>query len=309
MAGVTVPIPSARRGPARARTLAVLTIALVAAVLAAAAPARAQDPGRVVALTPFTANILTQLGVKPVAVAEPASTEEKLDPRLKGVPRLAMSHPNGPNLEQLVALRPDTVFSGPVWRAGTPKIQNLGIRVYDSLDPQRLGTVPIGIRKIAKIVGKEAEGAALANRVQRAYRAASRGIRKRPRVLLVLGLAQYTLAMLGSSWGGDIIEAAGGVLVTKSIKPIGRTSEGALVGNLSNEAVVRMNPDVIIVVPHGAADEVPAIARYYRNFAPWRKTKAARNGRVYVETGDLLLQATSDPASLIRKVRREYLKN
>jgi iron complex transport system substrate-binding protein len=124
-----------------------------------------------------------------------------------------------------------------------------------------------------------------------------------------MGLAQYTLAMLGSSWGGDIIEAAGGVLVTRDVKPIATTNEGAVVGNLSNEAVVRMNPDVIIVVPHGSAGDVSTIARYYRNFAPWRKTKAARTGRIYVPTDDSLLQATSDPASLIRQVRRDYLRN
>jgi iron complex transport system substrate-binding protein len=115
--------------------------------------------------------------------------------------------------------------------------------------------------------------------------------------------------MLGSSWGGDIIQAAGGRLVTEGIKPIATTNEGAVVGNLSNEAVVRMNPDVIIVVPHGAPSDIGAIARYYRNFAPWRKTKAARSGRIHVTTDEALLQATSDPAGLIRKVRRDYLRN
>jgi iron complex transport system substrate-binding protein len=284
-------------------------LAAVVAALVLASTASAADPGRVVALTPFTANVLARLGVTPIAVAQPAAGEESLDARLRNVKRLAMSHPNGPNLEQLVSLRPDTVFSSPIWRAGTPRIQNLGITVYDSLDPQRLGTVPIGIRKIANLVGKPAEGLALANRTQRAYRAAAANPKSHPRVLLVMGLAQYTLAMLGSSWGGDIIEAAGGVLVTRDVKPIATTNEGAVVGNLSNEAVVRMNPDVIIVVPHGSAGDVSTIARYYRNFAPWRKTKAARTGRIYVPTDDSLLQATSDPASLIRQVRRDYLRN
>lgn len=287
-----------------------LLAAIIAVLLLAAAPAaNAADAGRIVAITPFTSNVLAELGVMPVAVGEPGAGDEGLDPRLRNVKRLALSHPNGPNLEQLVTLRPDTVFSSPVWRAGTPRIQNLGITVYDSLDPQRLGTVPIGIEKIAALVGKPSEGAALASRVQRAYRAAAANPRSHPRVLLVMGLAQYTLAMLGNSWGGDIIEAAGGELVTKNIKPIASTNEGAVVGNLSNEAVVRMNPDVIIVVPHGAADDIDTIARYYRNFAPWRKTKAAKSGRIYVPTDDLLLQATSDPAALIRQVRREYLHN
>jgi iron complex transport system substrate-binding protein len=290
------------------RPLLAAAVAVLALVVAAA-PARAADPGRIVAITPFTANILAQLGVTPVAVGAPASGEEGLDARLKNVPKLTLSHPNGPNLEQLVALQPDTVFSSPIWRAGTPRIQNLGITVYDSLDPQRLGTVPIGIKKIGALVGKTQEAVTLANKVQNAYRAAEANPKSHPRVLLVMGLAQYTLAMLGNSWGGDIIEAAGGDLVTKNIKPIATTNEGAVVGNLSNEAVVQMNPDVIIVIPHGASDEVGTIAKYYRNFAPWRKTKAAKSGRIYVPTDDLLLQATSDPASLIRKVRSDYLHN
>src|SRR6185312_5904732 len=97
-----------------------------------------------------------------------------------GVPRLTRSHPNGPNLEQLVALRPDALFSSPTWRAGTPRISRLGIKVYDSLDPQRLGTVPIGIQKISQVVGRTSQGNALAARIQAQYRAAQSGITRHP---------------------------------------------------------------------------------------------------------------------------------
>jgi iron complex transport system substrate-binding protein len=299
-------LPLARR---RWASLLLIAALLAVAVAAATPSAQAATPKRIVAITPFTANILAQLGVRPVAVAAPAAGEQGLTSALNGVPRLTLSHPNGPNLEQLVALRPDTLFSSPTWRAGTPRISRLGIKVYDSLDPQRLGTVPIAINKMSQIVGKASQGQALANRIQAQYRAAQSGITKHPRVLLVMGLAQYTLAILGNSWGGDIITAAGGNLVTKDIKPIAGSGQDAVVGNLSNEAVVRMNPDVIIVVPHGNSSDVPTIAKYYRKFAPWRTTKAAKTGRIYVPTDDLLLQASSDPASLIRKVRTEYLHN
>jgi iron complex transport system substrate-binding protein len=295
--------------PLARRPLAPLLLALAALAIAGApGAAHAATPKRIVAITPFTANILAQLRVRPVAVASPAAGEQGLSSALNGVARLKLSHPNGPNLEQLVALRPDALFSSPTWRAGTPRIQRLGITVYDSLDPQRLGTVPIAITKIASIVGKGPQGTALATRVQAGYRGAQKGITRHPRVLLAMGLAQYTLAILRNSWGGDIITAAGGNLVTKGIKPIG-SGQDAVVGNLSNEAVVRMNPDVIIVVPHGSPSDVPTIAKYYRKFAPWRTTKAARTGQIYVPTDDLLLQATSDPAALIRTVRSQYLHN
>jgi iron complex transport system substrate-binding protein len=290
--------------PLRSPTLLLLAALLIAVGAAPPAPAAKQ---RIVALTPFTANILAELGVRPVAVGSPASSAQRLSSRLDGVPRLKLSHPRGPNLEQLAALRPNIVFSSPIWRPGTPAIQRLGIKVYDGYDPQRLGTVPLGIRYISNVVGKSAAGAALANRVQADYRAASANPRSHPRVLLVMGLARYTMALLGQSWGADIVRAAGGRLVTGDIKPIGTVGEDAVVGNLSNEAVVKLNPDVIIVVPHGNAEDISTIASYYRSFRPWRTTRAAKSGRIYVPIDDALLQASSDPAAVIREVRQKYL--
>jgi iron complex transport system substrate-binding protein len=289
--------------------LRTLTIALTTAVLLALTPAAASAAKRVVALTPFTANVLAELGVRPVAVGDPGAGSGQISAKLNGVRRLQMSHPNGPNLEQLASLRPDTVFSSPIWRPGTARIQRLGIKVYDGYDPQRLGTVPLGIRYIANAVGRGRAGRSLANRVIASYRAASTNPRRHPRVLLVMGLARSTMALLPQSWGGDIIRAAGGRLVTQGIRPIGSRGEDSVVGNLSNEAVVRMNPDVIIVVPHGNARDVGAIANYYRNYRPWRTTRAAKRGRIYVPTDDSLLQANLNPAGLIRHVRANYLHN
>lgn len=294
---------------------AVLLFAVVA-TLALASAATAQAPERVVALTPFTANVLAGLGVVPTAIGEAPSGE--LDARLDAVPRLKLSHPNGPNLEQLLALRPDLVFSSPVWRPGTARIQRLGIEVYDGYDPQRLSTVALNVRYIAEKVGRPEEGAALAARLNRQIRAASKvkskaawkcdAARRGPRVLLVMGLARYTMAILGKSWGGDVICAAGGRLATAGIEPIARTGEGTVVGNLSNEKVVQLNPDIIVVVPHGNATEVGKIAEYYRDFRPWRTTRAAKTGRIYVPTDDSLLQASSDPAAVVREVRREIIE-
>jgi iron complex transport system substrate-binding protein len=286
--------------------LPALVLAALAIALAVAAPANAASK-RIVAFTPFTANVLADLGVRPVAVGAPGSSAQKLSPKLNGVKRLTLSHPRGPNLEQLAAVRPDIVFSSPVWRPGTPAIERLGIKVYDGYDPQRLGTVPLGIRYIGNVVGKGAQAKALAGRVQASYRAASVSPRSRPRVLLVMGLARYTMALLSNSWGGDIIKAAGGQLVTGNIKPISSVGEDAVVGNLSNEAVVKLNPDVIIVVPHGNAEDIGTIAKYYRSFRPWRMTKAAKTGRIYVPTDDSLLQASLDPAAIIRQVRSQFL--
>lgn len=279
----------------------------VAATLALAAPAAAAP--RVVSFTPFESNILAQLGVKPVAIGKPPAGQEFLDSRLASVRRLALTHPNGPALEGLLALRPDIVLSSPTWRAGTPRIQRLGIKVYDGVDPQRLATVPIAVQQIANLVGKPAQGRVIASRLNREIRVSLRNIRKRPRVLVAMGLARYTIAFRAGTWAGDVVRQAGGQLLTDGLKPLAATGPATAVANLSNEEVVKRNPDVIIVVPHGRSADIPSIAAYYRNYRPWRSTNAAKRGRIYVPTDDRLLQASSDPAAVIRQVRQQYLHN
>ncbi|MDO8212134.1 ABC transporter substrate-binding protein [Conexibacter sp. CPCC 206217] len=300
-----------RLAPLRALTLVCAALgaaALAAALLAAAPAARADDAERVVAFTPFTANIVAELGVEPVAIGRPP-VERYLSSKLDGVPRIPLSHPNGANLEQLLALRPDLVLSSPTWEAGTPSIQRLGIKVYDQFDPQRIVDVPRSIRYIADVLDKQQEGAEVARRMADEIRSATRGIRARRSVLVVLGLSRYTVALLERTWGADVLMRAGATLATRGLKPLADQGAAQNAANISNEEVLRLDPDIIVVVPHGAAADIETIARYYRGYRPWRMTKAARSGRIYVPTDDQLLQATADPARTIREVRRTILRN
>jgi iron complex transport system substrate-binding protein len=66
---------------------------------------------------------------------------------------------------------------------------------------------------------------------------------------------------------------------------------------------------VIIAVPHGAPSSITKLASYLANKAGWKKTKAARSKRVYVATGNSLLQAYTDPGTTIRDVRTKFLGN
>lgn len=284
-------------------------LAVAAALLALAwAPAARAEDQRVVAFTPFTANVVAELGVRPIAIGKPP-VARYLSSKLDGVPRIPLSHPNGANLEQLLALRPDVVLSSPTWEAGTPAIQRLGIKVYDQFDPQRIVDVPRSVRYIAGVLGRRAAGERVARSMADDIRAATRGIRSHPSVLVVLGLSRYTVALLERTWGADVLTRAGGRLATRGLKPLADQGAAQNAANISNEEVLRLNPDIIVVVPHGAAADIDTIARYYRDYRPWRLTKAARAGRIYVPTDDQLLQATADPARTIREVRRTILRN
>lgn len=270
-------------------------------LLALATPAQAA-PQRIAALTPFTANTLAEIGVRPVAIGETLGGRDRIDARLRGVPTLALSHPNGPNAEQLAVRNPQLVLSAPIWRKGEAAMKRLGMRVAYS-DPRNVADVFAQTRRIGGLVGKRALAERLATRQAAEVAAARRGIRKHPSVLLIMGVGRTSYAMLANSWGGDVVRQAGGRLLTG-----GLTASGGY-ARISDEAVVDRNPDVIIAVPHGASSDIPKLAKYLSNKAGWRATKAAKRHKVFVATGNSLLQAYTDPGATIRDVRTKFLGN
>jgi iron complex transport system substrate-binding protein len=293
------PIVSRTRSTARTRGVAPLVAVALAVV--AAAPAGAA-PRRVVALTPFTANTLAALDVRPVGIGAVLGGAERLSPKLAGVPRLPLSHPNGPNLEQLAQLRPQLVLSTPAWRRGEAGMRTLGAAVRES-EPTRVADVAAETRRIGRLVGRSKRAKRVAGRQAARIAAATRGVTSHPSVLLVLGVGRTPYAFLPSSWGGDVVRAAGGRLLTA-----GLASDGGY-ARISDEVVVARDPDVIIAVPHGNPSDIGRLAAYYRNNPAWRTTKAVRNGRVYVAVGNSLLQAFTDPDRTIRDVQAKYLHN
>jgi iron complex transport system substrate-binding protein len=279
-----------------------LVLALVALVLPATATASAAPPKRIVALTPFAANTLAKLGVTPVAIGETLGGSERFSPKLKGVPTLPLAHPNGPNLEQLASLNPDLVFSSKTWAKGNQAMEGLGIDVVLH-DPQSIKGAFADTFKIGTIVGRKHYARDLLQGMKKQVAAARKGIEKRPKVMVILGVGRTPFTFLPNSWGGDIVTKAGGELLT------GGVDSNSGFERISDEVVVAENPDVIIAVPHANAEDIPSLTEYLRSNPAWSSTNAARNGRVYISVDNSLLQAGADIARTIRKVRSAYLKN
>ena len=285
----------------RARTAAAC-LAACAALGGAATPVGAATPKRIVALTPFTANTLAHLGVKPVGIGETLGGRERFAPSLRGVRRLPLSHPNGPNLEQLASLNPGLVFNSPTFAKGTQGMRALKIRVATN-EPRNIAGAVTETTRIGAIVGKRRQAAALAKSLRASVTKARKRIRDRPTVLLILGVGRTPFTFLPNSWGGDVVTKAGGTLLTAGLK------DRSGFARISDEAVVAEDPDVIIAVPHAAAKDIPSITRYLRSNPAWAGTSAVRKKRVYVSTDNALLQPGTDVGATISRVRGSYLKN
>lgn len=277
-----------------------LAVLLVLGVFAA--PASAQAAPRIVALTPFGANTLAKLGVKPVAVGQTLGGRERISPKLKGVPVLTLSHPNGPNLEQLASLEPDIVFSSPTWSKGNESMGDLGLEVLIR-EPRKLSESHSQMLSIGKLVGRLKAAKALVKSIKKRVAQARQDIESRPRVMLILGVGRTPFVFLPNSWGGDLVTKAGGELLTGGVE----SSSGF--ERISDEVVVAENPDVIIAVPHAEEDDIPSLAEYLRSNPAWAGTNAVENDRIYISVDNSLLQAGTDVVHTIRKVRRGYLDN
>lgn len=284
-------------------------IALVAALAAAGPINAASSKKRIVALTPFSANTLVNVGVKPVAIGTMAVGKKGISPKLKGVKQLALSHPNGPNMEQIAQIDPDVVLTSNAWQKGKKTMEDLAITVRE-MDATSADQVPSKLRALGYAYGTKQATDKLYRQTVKEINYAKKGtkkspspIKKRPSVLMVLGVGRTPYLFLGNSWGGSIVEAAGGKLLGSELK-----DSGGFV-KVSDEYIVQQDPDVILAVPHGNASDIPSLSKYLKNNPSWTGTKAVQNGRVYVTLDDALLQPNIDVGDTIKRVRVDFLKN
>lgn len=303
--------PHAQAGTPNHRThrltvlaFAVALIAILALPFLTADRAQAASKKRIVALTAFSANTLANVGARPVAIGQMAIGKKGMSRRLKRVKQLPLSHPNGPNMEQIAKIDPDIVLTAQAWRKGSKTMRDLAITVRE-MDAKTANQVPSKIRSIGRAYGNKRLTDKLVKKVKREikYAKTRKPIKKRPTVLMVLGVGRTPYVFVSNGWGGSIVKAAGGRLLGGELR-----DSGGFV-KVSDEYVIQKDPDVIIAVPHGNASDIPSISDHLKSNPAWSTTKAVRTGRVYVTLDDAFLQPNIDVGHSIKRVRTQFLKN
>ncbi len=125
-------------------------------------------------------------------------------------------------------------------------------------------------------------------RLRKRIAGARKGISKRPKVLVLLGVGRTPYTFLSNSWGGDVITQAGGRLLTAGLR------DGGGFARISDEVVLAAQPDVIIGVPHASKQDIPAIARA-------AGARPARAGRARAGQPGVVMSLLEDPALVARE--------
>jgi len=279
--------------------VSIVGTALVARSAGAPAPAMSATPStppaRIVSLAPSVTETLFALGAGPRVVA--VSDYCDYPPEVAALPKIGSFL--SPNVEAIVALRPDVVI-------GTPSpgnveavtaLRRLGIRVEID-DPEHLSDLPRVTRMIASAAGVPEDGERLVNAIEDEIEAVRTRVAGAPlrRVLMVVG-HDPLVAVGQTSFLGELLAGARAVNVAPA---------PAVWPHLNLEFVIAADPEIVIDSSMGSEDGASA-TRFWERFPSLAAVRAGnvhafRSYRV-LRPGPRLPAAFADLARLIHPER------
>jgi len=228
---------------------------------------------RIVSLAPSLTEIAYAIHCDDELIGD--TTFDDYPPAAKKLPHIAdLSHVD---LEALAKLRPTTVLAlHDEEKEGSEIRERLGVPVT-YLPNRGIDDVFADIAGVGKACGTTLyadEQTTMLRTGIRLIAAKAAHETAKPRVLFLLGLPGFTAGK--SSYLDDLIRLAGGVNVAGDVDQA--------YPDLSGEAIVAMQPDVIVV-----GREVP-FGEDVRSREPWHSLAAVRSGRVEISPDDDILE-------------------
>ena len=203
-------------------------------------------PQRIVSLSPSVTEILYGVGVWPqvIAVSQYCTYPDdvKNKPRVSGWDKT--------NLEQVMALKPDFVIGvdaqEPFLR---DKLNGLGVRSL-FVKSQTLADIFDSIEEIGRATGHEPEATDLSAKTQREIDAVRKAVadRPHPRVLCIVDRVPGTIRDLYTATRGSYLDELISIAGGESIAPVAEHGYG----KINKEAVLTLNPEVIIDMVQGS---------------------------------------------------------
>ena len=214
-------------------------------------------------------------------------TSAEIDRRVKDLLEQALSVYRVDAL-RLKALRPDVIVTQSQCEVCAVSLSEVEQAVSDwlearprivSLEPTGLADLWTDIARVADALGVPERGAALVESLQERMAAVAErvgGLAERPSVASIEWIDPL---MAAANWMPELVEKAGGVNL---FGEAGKHSPG-----MRWEALVRADPEVIVVLPCGfdmarTRAEMPALT----GRPDWRELRAVRAGRVFLTDGN-----------------------
>lgn len=245
----------------------------------AAQQPRAAAPARIVSLVPATTEMLFAMGAGSRVIG--VGSYDRFPPEVDRLPRLGGLL--DPNIEQLIALRPDLVIVYDTQAELRRQLERAHIPMWN-YSTTTLTDVARTIRALGDRIGMPEQGAATAARIESQLQAIRTRVagRPRPRTLLIFGREAGALRGINASGGygflHDLLELAGGADVLADMK------RAAV--QMSSEMVLARSPEVIIELHYGETWAPARIETERRVWLTLPSLPAVRANRIHLLSGD-----------------------
>ena len=231
-----------------------------------------ERPERIISLSPSNTEILyaLQLEDRLIAVSEysdyPPAAKEK--PRIGGF--------QSPDIEQIIALRPDIVLAGSLHTRAVALLTAAGVPVA-VVEPATMQDVVQAIRLVGLITGEQAAAERIAGQLTDKLQRIRSLVAAQPRRRVFLEVwDEPFMTVGGKSYLSDIVTQAGGVNVAAD-KPTDYMTADF-------EYLYSLDPDIYVAVNHLGLGRTLNMSGH-----PWmRNLRAVQTGQVYYVPDDIL---------------------
>lgn len=225
-------------------------------------------------IVPTTVALTETLDALDLDIVGKPTTYKDLPKRYKDVPEIGQ--PKKPNIEVVKSLNPTHVLTVTTIKSEMdPVFEQLKMKGtyydYDSLNGLKKSITEMGNtfnrKEQAKKLNKKFDNA------EDEIKAKIQG-KKRLKVLILMGVPGSYLVATEHSYIGDLVKIAGGENVIQN------ESRAYLASN--TEELYKVNPDIILRLPHGFPDQVREM--FKKEFSTndiWKHFDAVKNNRVY----------------------------
>jgi iron complex transport system substrate-binding protein len=236
-------------------------------------------PQRIVSLAPKNTELLFAIGAGAQVVG--VTSQCNYPPEALDCERVGVFSGKSLSLEKIVSLEPDLILSaGEFHRAVVDELERLGL-VVAAMGADSLTELYDEIQLMGRMTGHDDQSADLVGRMRdrvERVRESTRHISSAKRVTVYYQVWDAPLTAAGpGSFIGEMIELAGGINII--------ADRAARYPQISEEALLQLNPDVILAPTSHAASLNPDD---FRNKPGWRDLRAVKTNRIHLIDGDLV---------------------
>lgn len=237
-------------------------------------------PEKIVALSNGDMSIVYALGGE--VVGRPSAELPSSLKKAEHAKQIGTTHQM--DLEQITSLKPDVVL-------GNKQLNEKDISSIEGIGSKLVLTQANSVKDIqkqitlfGKMLNKPAQAKKLNNQIDQKI-ASLKGSSKGIRTLVVYGAPGTYMSALPNSLSGNLLELVGGKNIAADAPAIEQFPQYA---QINTENVIRSDPDLILLMTHGNAEEVKkGFLNEMEQNPAWNDVKAVKEGRIEILPNDL----------------------